>query len=147
MSTTTSTGEKSFSDRVSQQLSDLRTSLDRAQENMQEGTARAAADLRAKRDEAHAAAEARHREVEEAAARMKARAEAKKVETEAAVAEWKAGRELKRLDDRAADAERHASAAIVVAKAGLEEAGIAILDAVAARLDAEEAKRGGVTKG
>jgi hypothetical protein len=142
---TTEAQEKPFSDRVKQRLNELAASLDRAGEHIEAANATAAMDFRAKRYQAHVALEARAREIDEAVARMQARAEAKKLETDAVVAEWKARRELKRLERRAEDAERHAAAALVVALGALEEANVAIVDAIAARQDAEEAKRGTTT--
>jgi hypothetical protein len=138
---TTPTKEKSFPELMRQHLNELKASLERAQENIRAENVRVEAILRAKRDEARAAVEARRMEVDEARARMKARIEAKKVETDAAVAEWKAKRELQRLEVRADAAEKHADAALVVAWGAIEEADEAILDAIAARLDTENAKR------
>jgi hypothetical protein len=143
---TTPTEETSFSDRVKQRLDELAASLDRAGENIEAANARAADDLRVKRDQAQAALEARAREIDEALADMKVRAEAKKLETDAVVAEWKAKGELERLELRAEVAEQYASAALVVAVGAIEEAQAAILDAIAARQDAEDAKQGQTTK-
>ena len=146
MSDTTPTEANPFSDRVKQRLNELAASLDRAGENIEAANARAADDLKVKRDQAHAALEARAREMDEALADMKVHAEAKKAETDAAVTEWKSRRELKRLERRADDAERHAVVALVVAAGAIEEADAAIVDAVAARRDAEDAKQGETTK-
>lgn len=143
---TTRAEESTFSDRVKQRLHELAASLDRAGEHIEAANARATAELRAKRDLAYAALDARAGEIDEALARMKVRADAKKVETDAAVAEWKARRDLERLDRRADDAERHAAAALVVAVGAIEEADAAVLDAMTARRDAEEAKHSMTTK-
>ena len=143
---TTPTEETPFSDRVKQRLNELAASLDRAGEHILAANATAAMDFRAKRYQAQAALEARAREIDEALADMKVQAEAKKSETDAAVAEWKAGRELERLELRADAAERYANAALVVAVGAIEEAHAAILDAIAARQDAEGAKQGETTK-
>jgi hypothetical protein len=143
---TTPTEEKSFSDRVKQRLNELAASLDRAGEHIMAANATASMDFRAKQYQAHAALEARAREIDEALADMKVRAEAKKAETDATVAEWKARRELKRLERRADDAEQYANAALVVAVGAIEEAHAAILDAITARQDAEDATQGETTK-
>jgi hypothetical protein len=136
---TTPTGEQPFSDRVKQQLNELAASLDRAGADFEAADARATGELQAKRDQVHAALEARAREIDEALAQMKTRAEAMKAESDAAVAEWKARQALQRLERRADDAEQHAVAALVVASGAIEEAHTAIVDAVAARRDADDA--------
>jgi hypothetical protein len=146
MTDTTQAEEKPFSERVKQRLNELAASLDRTGAHFEAANARAAADFWANRDQAQATLGARAREIDEALADMKAHAEAKKAESDATVAEWKAGRELQRLERRADDAEQHASAALVVAVGAIEEAHAAILDAIAARRDAEEVKHGATTK-
>ena len=64
---------------------------------------------------------------------MAERVEAKETEIE----EWKAKREHEKLVARADRAEDYAATAIIIALAAVEEAEIAILEAVAARIDAE----------
>ncbi|BAY23958.1 hypothetical protein NIES2100_37510 [Calothrix sp. NIES-2100] len=53
------------------------------------------------------------------------------------VEEWKASREVKKLEHRAGKAEDYAATFLAMAK--MEEAEKAILEAIAARLDAETA--------
>ncbi len=65
--------------------------------------------------------------------------EDKKAETQAAVVEWKANRDRKKLEKRAERAEKNAEACIAVALCSAEEAEVAILEAVAARKDADVA--------
>ncbi|MFH7024084.1 MAG: hypothetical protein ACHBN1_01430 [Heteroscytonema crispum UTEX LB 1556] len=55
------------------------------------------------------------------------------------VEEWKASREVKKLEHRAGKAEDYAATATFLAMATMEEAEKAILEAIAARLDAETA--------
>ena len=64
---------------------------------------------------------------------MAERVEAKKTEIE----EWKAKREHEKLVAHADRAEDFAATAIIIALAAVEEAEVAILEAVAARIDAE----------
>ena len=66
-------------------------------------------------------------------------AEAKKAETQAAVAEWKTNRDHKKLEKRSERAQKYAEACIAVALCSAEEAEVAILEAVAARIDADDA--------
>jgi hypothetical protein len=65
--------------------------------------------------------------------------EAKKAETQAAVEEWKANHNRKKLEKRAVSATRYAEACVGVAVCCAEEAEVAILEAVAAGKDAEDA--------
>lgn len=65
--------------------------------------------------------------------------EAKKTETKAAVAEWKANHDRKKLDKHAERAEKYADDCIEVALFSAAEAQVAILEAVAARKDSDNA--------
>ena len=65
--------------------------------------------------------------------------EAKKAETTEAVADWKANHHLKKLEKRAEHAEKYAEACIVLARYYAVEADVAILEAVAARQDVDNA--------
>ena len=64
--------------------------------------------------------------------------EDKKAETQAAVSEWKINRDRKKLAKRAERAQKRADARIALALCSVEEAEVAILEAVAARKDAED---------
>ena len=66
-------------------------------------------------------------------------AEDKKTETEAAVAEWKSNRDHKKLEKRAERAEKYADACVEMALSSVVEAEVAILEAVAARQDVDNA--------
>ena len=86
------------------------------------------------------AIEAEKQKVQQARDEMHARIEEKKGETEAKIAEWKTQREIHRLQKRADNAEDYAAWAVIYALDALDEASIATLEAVAARMDAEEAE-------
>jgi hypothetical protein len=75
-----------------------------------------------------------------ASAEVKAWIDNKKAVTAEKVAEWKAKRELGHLQNRADQAERYAHASITVAKAALDEAEQATLEAWLARADASTPK-------
>jgi hypothetical protein len=64
---------------------------------------------------------------------------AKTSETKAAVAEWKATHDQKKLEKHAERAEKNAEDCIEIAMCAAAEAQVAILEAVAARKDAEDA--------
>ena len=142
--TTNSSDTKSFTDRMREQLTDLRDSVDRTLADMEEGGAEAGAKasdaLRTRRDEAQAGIEARRQDMESANARMKVGLEAKKTGAEATIAEWKAKLDLHRLEGRAEHAEEYATATTLFAWGAAQEASAAILEAIVARADAEEAK-------
>lgn len=74
-----------------------------------------------------------------ARARMRAQLHEKKSETEDVVAEWKRKRQRDKLERRAEDAEAYAAWAVMAATASIDEAALSVLQAVAARLDAERA--------
>ena len=78
---------------------------------------------------------------EAAAAKTKVEeyAELKKAETKTTIGEWKANRERKKLDKRAKKAENYAESCVEMALYYYYEAQVAILEAVAARMDADEA--------
>lgn len=63
----------------------------------------------------------------------------KKADAKSSVAEWKAERNLKKLEKHAERAENHAESCIAAALYYAGEAEVAILEALAARQDAEEA--------
>ena len=83
--------------------------------------------------------DAKKQEAAAAKAGMEEFVEAKKAETQAGVAEWKANRDRKKLEKRAERAEKYAEACMEVALFSAAEAEEAILEAVAARRDADDA--------
>jgi hypothetical protein len=84
--------------------------------------------------------EARTREAESARAEVQAYVDEKKGETEAKIKEWKTNRELGKLEKRADNAEEYAAYCILVAMAAVDEAEVAILEAVVARRESDEAQ-------
>lgn len=62
--------------------------------------------------------------------------EERKIDTTAMIAEWKARHEIGKLQVRASKAEHYAEAALEVALAAIDEAGLAALEAWLARQDA-----------
>lgn len=64
--------------------------------------------------------------------------EAKKSELHSQIDEWKAKREVEKLVSRADRAENYAASAIVFAAAAVQEAQIAVLEAIEARIAADE---------
>jgi hypothetical protein len=140
MTTTGSSDLNTFFARAHRHLTQIRGSLDRTLADIEEGTSRVGESLQARRDEAKGRVEANRREMEKADAEMKAYADAKKATVETAVSEWKAKRNVERLESRADDVEAYAATAVAFAWGAVGEANAAILDAMVARADADEAK-------
>jgi hypothetical protein len=63
--------------------------------------------------------------------------EEKKAETKDEIAQWKHNREVGKLERRAEDLEAYAIWAVLVAADALDEADLATLQAISARLDAD----------
>ena len=95
--------------------------------------------IQTKMNAAKDALDAKKQEAAAAKARLEELVEAKKTETKAAVAEWKANRDLKKLEKRAERAEKDAEACVELALFYAAEAQVAILEAVVARKDADDA--------
>jgi chromosome segregation ATPase len=113
-------------------LDNLKAKIERDREST-----KAAIDSRV--DEAKAGLGTLRADAEAARARMKAQVEEKKTETKQTIAEWKHDREVTKLQERAEDLEAYASWAVLVAADAIDEADLATLQAIAARLDADYA--------
>ena len=85
--------------------------------------------------------EARTQEAVSAKEKMEAYIKAKKADTEAAVTEWKANHDSKKLEKRAERAELYVDSCIDLALYYAAEAQVGILEAAAARQDADNAKK------
>ncbi len=83
--------------------------------------------------------EGKKQEAAAAKASLEGLIEEKKTETEAAVAEWKANHDRKKLEKRADRAEKYADLCVELVMSATVEAEIAILEAAAARKDADNA--------
>jgi hypothetical protein len=87
--------------------------------------------------EARATREVRRADAEAARINMKERLRAQREETEDRIAQWKLNREIDRLQRRADDAEDYAAWSILVAVDAIDEADLAVMEAIAGRLDAD----------
>lgn len=90
-------------------------------------------------DKANAALKKTKDDAAAARTRMKAHVAEKKLETETTIAEWKRNRELDKLERRAEDAEAYAAWSVLVAAEAMDEADLATMQAIAARLDVDMA--------
>jgi hypothetical protein len=129
----------SFANLVEPQLTDVRASVSRAFDDIDWARSRASARLRAKHRRARAAAAVRRRAMDQANTRMIAAVVASQATSAAMVADWRAHGEVEKLVSRAERAEDFALAAVRFAWGSMEEACAAILEAVVARFDADEA--------
>lgn len=94
------------------------------------------ASVQAKLNAAKEAVEAKKAQTEDAVKNLEELVDAKKTETIDMVAEWKANHDQKKLEKRAERAEKRADICVELALYAAEEAELAILEAVAARNDA-----------
>lgn len=95
--------------------------------------------VQVKADEVRATLQANKQRIEKTRSDLRAWAEQKNAATKEAIREWKAKGEAKKLTARADLTEAYAEAAVTVALATIDEAEAAILEAVAARYDADAA--------
>jgi len=135
----TMSDKQSFSDGTRQYLSDLKTSVERSEKRIQLAITDPRGEPQRQRDETVAFFENRRQEIEAAHARAETHRQAKMAETKAKVDEWKANLDVQRLENRAIDAEDYANETYVIASGAIDEATAAALDAIDARMAADEA--------
>ncbi len=87
--------------------------------------------------QAQAKVEASRQQVSEAQTKMKAAMAEKQAETQATVEGWKAQRQIHKLERRADRDEDNAAWAVLLAVDAIERADLAILEAVATRIELE----------
>lgn len=133
-----------MSERVDQFCENLRAKLTGIENRLSGLQAKIADDrestkeaIDARIDEAKAGLGSLRHDADAARARMKAHVEEKKADTDDRIAEWKHNREVDKLETRAEDLEAYASWAILVAADAIDEAELATLQAIAARLNAD----------
>lgn len=133
-----------MSENLEQMRNLLHTKLDAVVDQLQGAKAHieaapkeAEAVIRAKLEAAKENVAIKTQEVAAAKVQIKELVEAQKGEIETQVEQWKANRESDKLVERAERAERYAEASIIVALAAAADADEAVLQAVAARMDAD----------
>ena len=140
-----------MSERVDKFCNDLRDRLNAVEEHLDNIKQRLStssketrAAVEAKVEEARKKVDAQKQKVEKAKADAKAHLDEKKAETKSKIEEWKANREQHKLENRADRSEEYAAMCILIAADGVAEAELATLEAIDARLLAEEfaAERG-----
>lgn len=133
-----------MSDRINKFCTSLQNHLNALEEraislkaSLQAAPRQADEALRKKLDQAARKVESQKQAVVRAKNNVQNWFEQKKVEAQATVDEWKSNHEAKKLAHRADRAEEYAAAAMLMAQASIDEAEHAVLEAIAARLDAD----------
>jgi len=132
-----------FTDKLRDRLNAAEARLEQVSVSISSAKTETRANIESKIGEAKAAAEAQKSALEDAQARMKADIEEKKATTEGHVAKWKQDRQVKKLERRAEFAEDDAVWAMLVAADAIDNANLRALDAIVARMDADEAAGAG----
>ncbi len=135
-----------MSDRIDTFTNNLRTQLHNIDERLSsvkttiESTANEdRAILESKLDDVKANLKAKKNEFNAYREKIKELEQEKETEVKSTVEEWKTKRETKKLNRRADRAEDYAATGVFVAMAAMDEAEAAILEAISARLDADNA--------
>jgi vacuolar-type H+-ATPase subunit I/STV1 len=134
-------GEKidRFCETLRQKLTALEVQLGQVKTKVEAVPDDTQAALRAKLDEAKAKVEAKKQEVEAFKVTLEEWATAKQTETEESIQAWVDQKEIEKLNTRADRAEDYAAAAMMFAVAAMEEADLATLEAIDARMAADTA--------
>lgn len=117
-----------------QRIEDAKDQIEQLREEDQENLRKAAVEVRDRLEQQRARAEDLRRELQDWI-------EDKKEHTQEAIASWKQKREIRHLEKRADRAEEHAVNALLLAMLDADEAELAVIDAIEARLDADAATR------
>lgn len=96
--------------------------------------------IQTKLDQAKSDLEEQKHKADERQHRVKSYLEDKVAEAQHDISDWKAKHELKKLEKRAERREYYAADTVLIAMAAIDEANVAILEALEARLDADDAE-------
>lgn len=127
-----------FCESLRQQLTAIETKLNHTKADLEKVPQETQHLLQSKLEVAKAQLAENQQKAEEAKTNMQQWLEAKKSELHSQIDEWKAQREVEKLVSRADRAENYAVSAIVFAAAAVQEAQIAVLEAIEARIAADE---------
>ena len=126
-----------FCDDLRDRLNAAESQLDRVKASVVSARADSQEKIQESLGQAQAKVEASRQQVSEAQTKMKAAVEEKQAETQATVEGWKAQRQIHKLERRADRAEDNAAWAVAIAVGAIESADLAVLEAVATRIEAE----------
>lgn len=127
---------------LKEHLDAVKVRLDAAKAHLESKANETSEAIESKKLEVEAQLDAQKQKLADAKQQADDWVEAKKSETEEKIAAWKKDRKIDKLERRADDAEDYAYSAIVIAGYAADDAEWAILEAVGARLLAEDAKEG-----
>lgn len=96
--------------------------------------------IQSKLDQAKADLEEQKRKTDDRRHQVKSYLEEKVAEAQHDIDDWKTKREIKKLETRAQRRENYAADTVFFAMAAIDEANVAILEALDARLDVEDAE-------
>lgn len=114
-------------------LQDLKGQVENANQETREA-------IQAKLDQAKADLDEHKRKAEDRQQRIKSYLDEKVAETQHDIDDWKTKRQIKKLERRADRRESYAADTVIIAMAAIDEANFAVLEALDARLDAEDAQ-------
>lgn len=100
--------------------------------------------IQLKLDQAKADLEEQKRKAEDRRHQVKSYLEERVAETQHDISDWKKRREIKKLERRAERRENYAADTVFFAMAAIDEANVAVLEALDARLDVEDAEAASV---
>ena len=126
-----------FCDDLKNRLNSIEAKIIKVKASVEAAPEEAEATVKSKLAELKVVLQAKKEDVEAAKAKLEERIETKKTEVETQIAEWKAQGEKEKLIRQAERREDYAAAAIVLALAAVEEAEVAVLEAVEARMASE----------
>jgi chromosome segregation ATPase len=124
---------------LQEQFSKVQQRLATAKQDIDKLAAQDREMIRQKADEIRARMQQEQEEAKKTRSEMSQWLQAKKEETEEKLASWRAKRDIEHLQRRADRAEEHAMNMVVNALIDADEAEVAMLDALEARLDADTA--------
>ena len=130
---------ETFCDTLRDRLNSVEKRIQTAKRNVQSLADEGEKAVRQKCDELQRKAQAEKNRIERLRGSLNSKAQQKIAETKEVVNGWKAKNETRMLNARADRAEAYAADAIEFSLAAIDEAEGAILDAVVARMDADEA--------
>lgn len=128
-------------DKLQEQLSRVQQRLATAKQDIASMTASDRETIRRKADEIRARMQQEQEEAKKKGSEISDWLQAKKEQTEEKLAAWRDKREVEHLQRRADRAEDYAVSMVVNALIDADEAEIAVLDALEARLDADSAAK------
>ena len=139
MSTDTAASTAELKQKLQAHIAEARRKADELQQDLDVLEERDQEKLRQRSQEIRARIEAQRERLRELRVRLEEWQHEKASHTKEAIASWRQRRELHKLEARAEHAEDYAVNAVVIAVMDMDAAGEAVLDALAARMEADAA--------